>query len=80
MTVKHDVNGDGVTSSGHIRELFNEVDQNLRRYFAPSECITVDESAAFSREVPVRNVPSQQALKVRDTLIRTVADATHRYM
>ena len=64
----------------HLREIFNEIDQNLRRHFRPSECLTLDESLVrFRGRCPFKmylpSKPGKYGL-----LVRTVADANHRYM
>ena len=64
----------------HIRDLFNLLDENLRRHFAPSECVTVDESLVrFRGRCPFRMYLPSKPGKY-GILFRTVADATFRYM
>lgn len=64
----------------HIRDLFNTVDSNLRRHFVPSECLTVDESLVrFRGRCPFKMYLPSKPGKY-GILLRTVADASYRYM
>ena len=62
-----------------IRKLFTEFDNNLRRHFSPSECITVDESLLrFRGRCPFKMyLPSKPGRY--GILFRTAADANQRY-
>ena len=62
-----------------IRE-FNSFDGNLRRHFAPSESVTVDESLLrFRGRCPFKMYLPSKPGKY-GILFRTVADSTFRYM
>ncbi|KAF0311053.1 PiggyBac transposable element-derived protein 4 [Amphibalanus amphitrite] len=62
-----------------IRELFASFDENLRRHYSPSECITVDESLLrFRGRCPFKMyLPSKPGRY--GMLFRTAADANQRY-
>lgn len=63
-----------------IREIFDRFDCNLRLYFCPSECLTIDESLLkFRGRCPFKMyVPSKPGRY--GILFRTVADANYRYL
>ena len=64
----------------HLRDIFMEVDGNLRSHFKPSECLTLDESLVrFRGRCPFRMYMPSKPGKY-DLLLRTVADANYRYM